>query len=85
MIDEDEPVGALMRRRPQTIRVFLDYRFECVGCPIAFMHSVADAIREHNADRVAFLSALDAAMGESESEWKRDPAEAIGLSQRRRP
>lgn len=85
MIDEDEPVGALMRRRPQTIRVFLDYRFECVGCPIAFMHSVADAIREHNADRIAFLSALDAAMGESESERKRDTAEAIGLSQRRRP
>jgi len=68
MIDEDEPVGALMRRRPETIRVFLDHRFGCVGCPIAFLHSVADAIGEHNADRDAFLCALDGAMRDSEDE-----------------
>jgi len=77
MIDEDEPVGALMRRRPETIRVFLDHRFECVGCPIAFMHSVADAIREHNADGKAFLHALDAAMRESDGEPKADQAGAF--------
>jgi len=84
MIDEEETVGDLMRRRPQAIRVFLDHRFGCVGCPIAFMHSVADAIREHGADRAAFLGALDAMIGDSEEapEPRRGAAQA-GLKRAR--
>ena len=47
-----------MRRWPATIRVFLDFRMGCVGCPIAGFHTVEDACREHGAVPGDFLSAL---------------------------
>lgn len=56
----DDPVDEVMRRSPQTIRVFLEFRMRCVGCPIACFHSVDDAAREHGVDREAFLRALRA-------------------------
>ncbi|HYF53919.1 MAG TPA: DUF1858 domain-containing protein [Salinarimonas sp.] len=40
----------VMQCRPAAIRVFLDHRFRCVGCPIACFHTVEDACREHGAD-----------------------------------
>jgi hybrid cluster-associated redox disulfide protein len=40
--------------------VFLDFKFMCVGCPIACFHSVEDACREHKAELDAFLQALNA-------------------------
>jgi hybrid cluster-associated redox disulfide protein len=54
----DDIVGEVMNTRPSTIRVFLDFRMGCVGCPIAAFHSVDDACREHGVDRDAFLAAL---------------------------
>jgi hybrid cluster-associated redox disulfide protein len=54
-------VDDVMSRWPATIRVFLDFRMFCVGCPIAGFHSVDDACREHGIDRENFLAALRAA------------------------
>ena len=56
----DDLVEEVMSRSPQTIRVFLEFRMRCVGCPIACFHSVDDAAREHGVDREAFLKALHA-------------------------
>ena len=56
----DDLVDEVMSRSPQTIRVFLEFRMRCVGCPIACFHSVDDAAREHGVDREAFLKALQA-------------------------
>jgi hybrid cluster-associated redox disulfide protein len=56
-------VGDVMRRWPATIRVFLDFRMSCVGCPIAGFHDIEDACREHGADRQSFLTALNSAAG----------------------
>jgi hybrid cluster-associated redox disulfide protein len=53
-------VDDVMSRSPATIRVFLDFRMSCVGCPIAGFHSVDDACREHGIDRENFLAALRA-------------------------
>jgi hybrid cluster-associated redox disulfide protein len=53
-------VEDVMRRSPATIRVFLDFRMSCVGCPIAGFHSLEDACREHGIDRESFLAALRA-------------------------
>ena len=53
-------VDEVMRRWPATIRVFLDFRMNCVGCPIAGFHTVEDACREHGAVPGDFLSALRA-------------------------
>jgi hybrid cluster-associated redox disulfide protein len=57
-ITPDLLVDDVMRRWPATMRVFLDFRFLCVGCPIGCFHTVEDACREHHADLSAFLDAL---------------------------
>ena len=54
-------VDEVMRRWPATIRVFLDFRMNCIGCPIGGFHTVEDACREHGAAPQDFLSALRAA------------------------
>jgi hybrid cluster-associated redox disulfide protein len=56
----DDLVDDVMRESPQTIRVFLQFKMRCVGCPIACFHTVDDACREHGVDREAFLEALRA-------------------------
>jgi hybrid cluster-associated redox disulfide protein len=55
-------VDQVMTRWPATIRVFLDHRMKCVGCPIASFHSVHDASREHELNPAAFLLALQGAV-----------------------
>jgi hybrid cluster-associated redox disulfide protein len=57
-IEDDDVVDEVMRSRPATIRVFLDFKMNCVGCPIACFHTVTDACIEHGIDRSAFLGAL---------------------------
>ena len=51
-------VDDVMRGAPETIRVFLEHKMGCVGCPIATFHTVEDACREHGIDRDSFLGAL---------------------------
>jgi hybrid cluster-associated redox disulfide protein len=60
-VTEFDTVEDVMHDDPATIRTFLDFRFACVGCPIASFHSIAYACREHGADVETFLSALYAA------------------------
>ena len=57
-VELDDLVDDVMRGAPETIRVFLQFRMGCVGCPIACFHTVDDACREHRVDRDAFLGAL---------------------------
>ncbi len=79
MIAAEEIVGETMRHYPQTIRVFLDFRFGCVGCPIACLHTIADAAFEHGAKPDAFFAALNAArqvgaVGEISKSEQSDPS-----------
>lgn len=57
-IEAETLVDTVMRRWPATIRVFLDRRFHCVGCPIACFHTVEDACREHHVMLGDFLDRL---------------------------
>lgn len=57
----DDIVGEVMTARPATIRVFLDFRMGCVGCPISAFHTVDDACKEQGVNRDEFLAALRAA------------------------
>ena len=47
-------VDQVMNRWPASIRVFMDFRMSCVGCPIATFHSVEEASREHAIDGGVF-------------------------------
>ena len=60
-VEPSQLVDDVMRRWPATIRVFLNYRMRCVGCPIACFHTIEDACREHEVDRVRFLADIRAA------------------------
>lgn len=57
------PVDQVMNRWPATMRVFIDFKLGCVGCPIATFHSVDEACSEHKIDGAAFLAALQIAAG----------------------
>jgi hybrid cluster-associated redox disulfide protein len=57
-VEFDDLVDDVMRGAPETIRVFLQFRMGCVGCPIACYHTVDDACREHGVNRDTFLDAL---------------------------
>jgi hybrid cluster-associated redox disulfide protein len=61
----DDLVDDVMRGAPETIRVFLQFRMGCVGCPIACFHTVDDACREHSVDRDEFLSVLRPVVAEA--------------------
>lgn len=45
-------------RAPAAIRVLLDCGMRCMGCPIACIHTVGHACREHGADGASFLADL---------------------------
>jgi hybrid cluster-associated redox disulfide protein len=53
-------VDEVMQRWPATIRVFLDFDMQCVGCPIATFHSVEEACDEHGIDLEIFLRRVQA-------------------------
>jgi hybrid cluster-associated redox disulfide protein len=43
-------VEDIITRWPRTIRVFIDRRLHCVGCPIAGFHRLGDSAHEHGCD-----------------------------------
>lgn len=51
-------VNEIMRIWPRTIRVFIDWRLHCIGCPVADFHCLADAADEHGYDRDALRAAI---------------------------
>jgi len=57
-------VDDVMRQWPMTIRVFLNHKMRCVGCPIGCFHTVDDACREHSVDKATFLADLRAAIAQ---------------------
>jgi hybrid cluster-associated redox disulfide protein len=65
--DTSEPiiemtVDAIMRRWPATIRIFLDFKMRCVGCPIAGFHTLKEACRDHHLTSEQVVAALKAAV-----------------------
>lgn len=44
---DDLSLDEIMRRWPQTMRLFIDWQMHCVGCPIADFHRLADSAEEH--------------------------------------
>ncbi len=58
-------VDDVMRRWPAAIRVFLDHKMRCVGCPMARFHTLEEACREHGVDFNRFLANLEAIINRS--------------------
>jgi len=67
-IEATQSVDEVMRRWPQTMRVFIKHGMHCIGCPIACFHTVEDACREHAVNLSRFLADLRDAAGARDSE-----------------
>ncbi|MDG4853704.1 MULTISPECIES: DUF1858 domain-containing protein [unclassified Mesorhizobium] len=61
-LDDDATMDGIMRGTPAAIRVVLQHRMLCVGCPIASFHTISDAAREHDLDEDRLRRDLEAAM-----------------------
>ncbi|MFO1148060.1 MAG: DUF1858 domain-containing protein [Alsobacter sp.] len=81
-ITEDLLVDDVMRLWPETIRVFLNYRFGCIGCPIGSFHTVREACHEHQVEVGGFLSALRNAAGHHEGEADNVAGSASAITSR---
>ncbi len=57
-VEADSIVDDVMRAWPATIRVFLDFHMDCVGCPIAPFHTIRDSCQAYGIETAAFLAAL---------------------------
>jgi hybrid cluster-associated redox disulfide protein len=53
---------SIMTRWPVTLRVFVDWRLHCVGCPIADFHRLADSAQEHGYELEALKQAIQFAI-----------------------
>jgi hybrid cluster-associated redox disulfide protein len=56
-------VEQVMSRWPDSVRVFLDFGMDCIGCPIAAFHSVEEASREYGIDGHAVVAKLRSVAG----------------------
>ena len=52
-------IAELLKRFPQTISIFIQYRMACVGCAIAAFHTVAEAAAIYGVDTELFISELE--------------------------
>lgn len=55
----------IMRRWPQTLGVFIDWRIHCIGCPIADFHRLGHAADEHGYELGDLRIALELAIEHS--------------------
>lgn len=53
-LERGQTVDSVMRQWPSTIRVFLDFRMLCIGCPIGTLHTINEACAAHDVDLNAF-------------------------------
>lgn len=55
----DLSVAEIMSNWPATIRIFIDHRMHCVGCPISPFHTLPDAAGEHALDLDPLIAAIE--------------------------
>ena len=54
----DLPLSELFAQWPELMRVFIEQRMLCPGCPIAPFHAITDACIEYDLDEDDFRDAL---------------------------
>jgi hybrid cluster-associated redox disulfide protein len=61
------PLQVLFHRWPAVLPVFLAWRIQCFGCPIAPFHTVTNACLEYDLDEAEFRRDLRAAIAAGQS------------------
>ena len=66
-ITADMTVGEVVRRYPQTVRVFLRNFMNCFGCSIARFHDIATGSNRYGLDLDSFLAELNESKDDKEA------------------
>jgi hybrid cluster-associated redox disulfide protein len=57
--DADTLIDDVMRQCPNTITTLVSENMQCIGCPLAHMHTVEFAAHEHGKDCKKLLARLN--------------------------
>ncbi len=68
-INQNQVVAQIMETWPETIPVFLKYRFSCVGCSMSAFETLADAARIYCVPVEAFVKDLEEAIHSKTNEF----------------
>ena len=59
VISDDMPIGQVLKKYPQTMRVFLSHGLMCVGCAIARFENIRQGAQAHGIDVDALMKDLN--------------------------
>ncbi len=57
-IHPDESVAAVLEKWPKSVRLFLEYRMNCVGCEMSKFETLQDACAIYHIDLDQFIEKL---------------------------
>lgn len=60
-ITKDMLIGELVRKKPETIEILMQFGMGCVGCPSAQMETLEEAAMVHGLNLDTLLAALNQA------------------------
>lgn len=61
-ISKDMPISEIVRKYPQTVKVFLQHGLMCIGCAAARFENLEQGATAHGIDVEALLKDLNAAV-----------------------
>lgn len=59
VISDDMPIGQVLKKYPQTMKVFLSHGLMCVGCAIARFENIRQGALAHGIDVEALIKDLN--------------------------
>ena len=63
-VTQEMTIGEVLRKHPETVRVFLSHGLMCVGCAAARFENIRQGAMAHGIDVDALVSDLNAALNE---------------------
>jgi len=64
-ISKDMPISEIVRKYPQTVKVFLQHGLMCIGCAAARFENLEQGATAHGIDVEALVKDLNAAVEDS--------------------
>lgn len=59
MITKDSIIGDIIKEKPETVKILMDYGMGCLGCPSAAMERLEQACEIHGIDLDEVLAKIN--------------------------
>ncbi|MEM0372683.1 MAG: DUF1858 domain-containing protein [archaeon] len=59
MIKKTDNIAETIRKHPETVRVFIDFGFGCIGCAASHYETIAQGAEAHGINVEALVEALN--------------------------